>query len=97
MSFCFCYVQLDGEKTSLSDGFQTVHKVLLYLIFHLCVYRNVPIFTKSCIAIYSVVDGLRVCGRGCVRLCVYMYGAVDDTVRVLLLFSIKVSWPTENK
>ena len=74
------------KKTSLSDDFQTVHKVFLYLIFHLCVYRNVSIFTKSYIAIYSVVDDLRVCGHACVRLCVYMYGAVDDAVRVLLLF-----------
>ena len=36
--------------------------------------------------LYSVVDDLRVCGRACVRLCVYIYCAVDDAVRVLLLF-----------
>ena len=73
MSFCFCFVQYDGEKTSVSDYFQTVHKVLLYLIFHQCVYRNVSIFTKSYIAIYSVVDNLRVCGRACVPfVCVYV-------------------------
>ena len=68
--------------------------MLLYLIFHLCVYRNVSIFTKSYIAIYSVVDDLCLCGRSCVRacvcacvrLCVYMYDAVDDVVCVLLLF-----------
>ena len=91
MLFCFCFVQFDGKKTSLSDDFQTVYKVLLYLIFHFCVklYRNVSIFTKSYIAIYSVVDDLRVCGRVCVRLCVYMYGAVDDAVRVLFLFFYK--------
>ena len=71
MSFCFCFVQFDGEKTSLSDDFQTVHKVLLYLIFHLCVYRNVSIFTKSYIAIYSVVDDLRVFVRAFV--CVYVW------------------------
>ena len=29
--------------------------------------------------------------RACMCLCMYMYGAVDDTVRVFLLFSIKVS------
>ena len=52
-------------------------------------------FTKSYIAIYSVVD---VCVCVGVRAFVYMYGAVDDAVRVLLLFfSIKVSWPTENR
>ena len=39
-------------------------------------------FTKSYIAIYSVVDDLRVCGR----LCVYMQGAVDDAVRVCFFF-----------
>ena len=71
MSFFFCFVQFDGEKTSLFDDFQTVHKVLLYLIFYLCVYRNVSIFTKLCIAIYSVVDDLRVCVRAFV--CVYVW------------------------
>ena len=69
MPFCFCFVQFDGEKISLSDDFQTVHKLLLYLIFHLCAYRNVLIFTKSYIAIYSVVDDLGVCGHAC--MCVY--------------------------
>ena len=33
VSFCFCFVQFDGKKTILSDDFQTVHKLLLYLIF----------------------------------------------------------------
>ena len=89
MSFCFCFVQFDGEKTSLSDDFQTVHKVLLYLIFHLCVYRNVSIFTKSLYSIlYIRLLMICVCAgvRACVRLCLYMYGAVDDAVRVLFLF-----------
>ena len=99
MSFCFCFVQFDGEKLV----FLMISRLYInccFIRFKLSTFVFIEMHRSSLnrTMLYIRLLMICVCAGVWAFVCVYMYGAVDDAVRVLLLFfSIKVSWSTENR